>query len=440
MGKSKSKSKKLNIAGTVWLVVALLLVLVLATAALFGSFAKRYVSREKNVIGVMVDANDIKNKYDDPDLPIGAVPGIENGGDGLTWDTETSVDLFKTTYTDAEGKVSVESSNGDKVIAPGTANDYIFTIKNTGNISLDYSLSIEGIFKVSDEYLPFFVRLRAGDEWLVGGEDTWVHVDELDDVFAKRTLGRGKSDNFVFEWQWPYASGNDSDKLIGDLMDTLISADANDTYLGDLSLVVDTEFILNITTSAVVTPGAIATFIDGTPVLHELIFVLVMLGIILACIFFLILFIFFRRRIYFVGFVSPSLRAKTWLDDKDAEINGTYVIYPRVKFGKHEFAVSDNSCNFKLKRAKVETGVMFEMDEDVMTVTVDRRIRALELHFLRHFHGAKRATIETDVWAAIDKKHNVYSPNGITPPDPETKINRTEFGMTVNEDSEFSVE
>ncbi len=436
---SKSSSKKLNISGSVWLLVLLLALLVIASASLLGSFIKRYAAGEKNVIGVMVDAGEIRDQYDDPNLPVGAVPGVENGNGEAKWETETSVDLFKNTYTDADGKITVESVNGDKIIAPGTSNDYSFTIKNTGNISLDYTLKIEGSFKISDKQLPFYVRLRIGDEWIVGGEEEWIHLDSLGDIATSRTLPRDKSDTYTFEWKWPYDADEESDKLIGEFNDALLSADANDTQLGDFALALDTDFSLNITTSAVVTPGTLPIFGDGTFVWTELVFVCVMAGLILACMIFLILF-FLNRKVYLVTFVHPSLRAFTRLDKKAAEINGKHTIYPKVRFGTHTFGVSDNTCTFKLKRGKIESGVTFGFEEDVTVVTVDRSIRALELHFTRHFHGETNATLETGDWAAIDKKRNVYTPTGVIPADPETKTNSTPNGLSVDEHGKYSIQ
>ncbi len=441
MGKRRSRTsgnRKLNISAGVWVVALVLVILVLATSVLLSSFIKRYVAGEKNVIEVLVDAGEIRDKYDDDTLPTGAVPGIgRDDGQGAQWETQTSVDLFKNTYTDPDGNVRVESANGDKLIAPGTTNDYEFTIKNTGNISLDYTISLTGTFEVAGEFLPFYVRMRCGDEWLVGDENGWVHVEELGDRAISRTLPRAKSDTFVFQWQWPYDSDAEGAELIGKLNEAILSADQNDTKLGNLAADMGTDFSLNITTSAGVTPGAEPTFGDGTRVLYELILVVVMAGLIITCFIFLILFI-FNRKICFVALITPSLRTRTRLDKKEREIVGKHVIYPRVGFGPHHFAVSDNNCKFKLKRGDVETGVRFEFDGECTNIIVDRSIRAVQVQFVRHFHGSKNATIDSKSWAAIDRKHNVYIPGSMIPADPETKTNSTPEGLKVSKWGKYS--
>ncbi len=437
MGKS---NKKTNISSSVWIIVLVLVLLVLATSALVASFIKRYIANEKNVIEVMIDAGTLKDKYDDPDLPAGALPDMDNvSGDSSQIETETSVNIFKDVYTNADGEVVVESANGDKIIAPGTSNDYHFTLKNTGNISLDYDLILEGGLGESERKLPFFVRLRLGNEWIIGGEDKWVYIGLLGDANPKsQTLPCKATHEYVFEWLWPLETDKQAGMLEGAPEDMLFNSDANDTYLGDFAPVADADFNLNIKTSAVVTPGAVPTYGDGTEVLTEFIFVCVMVGIIVGCIVFIIL-LFINRKIFLVGFISPSLNAQTKLDGKEADIVGTYVTYPKVRFGAHTLELGSNVCKFKLRAGKVEGGVSIEAEDDTTVITLDRSIKALELHFLRHFHGAKNATVEPE-WAAIDKHHNVYTPNGVTAPDPETKENRTPNGLSVDKQGKFSIQ
>ncbi len=273
-----NQNNKTNIGrlSGIWLTVCLLSILVLASAALLGSFIKRYAAQEKNVIAVMADSKSIKKEYNDNDLPTGANPDLQT-----SWETSTSVDLFKTYYTDAEGNVTVQSLDGRNIIAPGTSNTYEFNVKNTGNISLDYTLNLEGVFKISEHHLPFYVRLSQGERWLVGGENEWVHADMMKTLVEKATLPVGETATYVFEWQWPYESDDESQQLINDLNDTLISADLNDTNIGSVAVDANTDFHLNISTTAVVTPDAVAVMADGTGVVQELIFVIVMLALIL---------------------------------------------------------------------------------------------------------------------------------------------------------------
>ncbi len=430
MSNKKSNSNRLS---GIWLAVLLLCILVLASAALLGSFIKRYVEQEKNVISVMADANAVRNEYDDRDLPVGTVPDFEGFDDEVKWETLTSVDLFKNTYTDAEGNVTVQSASGEKVIAPGTTNDYNFTLKNTGNVSLDYTLNLEGVFTLSDQHLPFYVRLRRGETWVSGNEQEWVHVNLLEEVVEQGTLPKGESVSYTFEWQWPYEADEENDRLISDLKDTLISADMNDTKLGNIAIDVSADFRLNITTTAVVTPGAIPVFNDNVAVASELGFVTLMSGLILASGIWLILIV-FRRKIYFTGIIVPALGNEAALGKVKSEISMGRFIFPKARFGKRTLQVENAKLVIRFKSRKVEEGVRFARNGEKTIIVVGRKIRAVELHFL---NAGVNMNINTVIWAAIDKKHNVYTPAGIVPP--IEKRNTTPNGLCIDENGKLFI-
>ena len=85
------------------------------------------------------------------------------------------------------------------------------------------------------------MRLKKGNEWVVGTDDTWSTVDELNEVVEKDTLPVGKYIGYTLEWQWPYESGED---------DALFLNDINDVVVGDASAEMDVNFMLSITTTA----------------------------------------------------------------------------------------------------------------------------------------------------------------------------------------------
>ncbi len=412
----------------VWLIVLLLLILVLASIALLGSFIKRYAAQEKNIIDVLADSNEIKDKYDDDDLPVGANPDLVP-----SWETSTSVDLFKNTYTDAEGNITVQSHDGGKVIAPGTSNSYEFNLKNTGNISLDYTLVLEGIFKISEHRLPFYVRLYQGDRWLIGGENEWIHGDLAKTLVEKSTLPSGKSVTYIFEWQWPYEADDESQKLIDDFNDTLISADRNDTNIGSVAVGANAEFRLNISTTAVVTPGADPVRGDGTRILDELIFNSLMTGLILFSGIWLIL-IFWRRKLYFTGLITPAFAGEVKLGKaKDSVLNNRF-IFPKARYGKRELKIEDAVLKIRFKARRVKEGIRFEQDDDRAVIVVGRQIRAVELHFT---YAKGKLTVSRGNWAAIDKKHNVYTEGGIT--EPVCDRNITPDGLCIDEDNKLFI-
>ncbi len=427
---SEGKKKKVNIAAGIWLIVLLLAILVLATAILVASFVKRYVGGEKNVIAVVIDGNAIREQYDDPELPLGANPDMQSGEPA--WETETTVDLFKNTYVNADGVVTVKSALGDKVIAPGTSHSYDFTLKNTGNISLDYTLSVDSIFKISGYDLPFYVRLRCNGEWLVGKADKWEQVETLGDSVDSRTLARDSSVTYTFEWQWPFESDEKNQQLLDNFNQSLLEADANDTGIGNYGGA-DTDFTLTISTTAVVTPGADAMFRDGTLVLHEFILVIVLLGLILGALIWLLILLLLRRKIYLTGIVVPAIVGEVGLGKKQPQLYGNRFVFSKVRMGKRVLTMGETVCKLKFRSGKSELGVVFEQQDETVTVTLRRGIRALELYF-----DAALFTPSTLHWAAIDKKHNVYTASGVRPPDPETKTNTTPDGLTVDKNGKYN--
>lgn len=162
----------------------------------------------------------------------GGNSGIEASDDLVVWETMTEVEIFKVSYENGEGMVTVLSSNGDKVIAPGTENSYTFKLKNTGDTALDYTLSVEAFFDPVYQPLPIEARLSRYDgEWVVGDKDNYAAVGYLDGASDTATLGAGKYNYYTLDWCWPFEGGSDVDDII-------------DTSLGDLALTEDITFTI----------------------------------------------------------------------------------------------------------------------------------------------------------------------------------------------------
>ncbi len=141
-----------------------------------------------------------------------------------TWDTDTQVDIFSAVYDNASGEITVESPYGDKLIAPGTANDYDFYIENTGNVTLNYSLTAEGtaiVIKDGTQYeIPIQAKLMNGtaDAYLLGGAEQWAGLEGLDNVNDEGAIASGNVMKYTLRWQWPFEQGSDEyDTLLGNL-------------------------------------------------------------------------------------------------------------------------------------------------------------------------------------------------------------------------------
>ena len=146
-------------------------------------------------------------------------PGFEASDDNNVWSTNTQVEIFKVSYVNGEQVITVNSSNGDKIIAPGTENSYTFKLKNTGNVALDYTVEIDAYFTPADIEIPITGRLNRYDgTWVIGGKDEYAKVPVLDTAEDNATLGAGKYTYYTLDWLWPFESGNDElDTMLGNL-------------------------------------------------------------------------------------------------------------------------------------------------------------------------------------------------------------------------------
>ncbi|MBO4421903.1 MAG: hypothetical protein J5879_00575 [Clostridia bacterium] len=144
------------------------------------------------------------------------------------WSTQTDVEIFKIAYENDELVTTVNSfNNTDKVIAPGTSNDYSFTLKNSGTVSLDYILQVDAFFEGTDYIIPVEAKMYDyKGKYLAGSSDTWVPVKELDTIEESGVLAAGKIADYTLKWQWPF------ERFDGDGLD---ANDEYDTMLGNLA-------------------------------------------------------------------------------------------------------------------------------------------------------------------------------------------------------------
>ena len=141
----------------------------------------------------------------------------EDLGENTIWNGITNVELFKVSYENGEGKITVDGGT-DKVIAPGTSNAYHFTLDNSGSFALDYTLDLSALLNFSDHTLPIKVRLLTADgEYAVGSEDSFENVLDLDGMVCESTIGAGRQHTYVLEWEWAFEGDDEYDTYLGNL-------------------------------------------------------------------------------------------------------------------------------------------------------------------------------------------------------------------------------
>lgn len=138
-------------------------------------------------------------------------------GKGI-WSTETSVEIFRISYENGEHVITVNSGNGDKVIAPGTENSYVFKLKNTGNVPMDYTVEVEAFFSAADLSIPITGRLSRYDgQWIVGSKDAYAPAAQLNGAADNGSLSEGNYTYYTLDWCWPFEGNDALDTLLGDL-------------------------------------------------------------------------------------------------------------------------------------------------------------------------------------------------------------------------------
>ena len=174
--------------------------------------------------------------------------------DNVVWSTNTEVEIFRISYEDGEANITVNSANGDKVIAPGTENEYTFYLKNTGNIPVVYTVWMEAEFSKEDAPIPVEVKVNDfGGRYYIGTESLWEDVLRLNEFKQSGELSVNNYASYTLNWQWLFENGMDE----------------YDTYLGNLAGEEDVTLIIKIHTVASADAdamGGMPTTGDETPV------------------------------------------------------------------------------------------------------------------------------------------------------------------------------
>lgn len=180
---TKQKKRK----GTLlWVLLAFFILLFLLSTVVLASRLYELATRDKYAV----------------DLHIG-------GDSGLT--------LFKIEYQNETGEITVQGSNGEDLVAPGTAVDYDIRLRNSDDVAIDFVL-LPSVRYLTEDPIPLQVKLVDNyGNYLLGSDTEWVGIDSLNGIAHKGTVREGEVYSYYLSWQWAFESGDD----------------AYDTYLGN---------------------------------------------------------------------------------------------------------------------------------------------------------------------------------------------------------------
>ncbi len=230
-------------------VLVLCLVLTIGTtvgAAVLGGSLSRFARRDSNVIPLVPQEESPKavglNSGSAKSSQNSAAVVAEAAAHGelriydavQKWSSETQVDLFKESYNES-GDETVKAGDGEKVIAPGTSNFYSFTLKNNGNIPLDYavSLKVEPLTE-GDTPIPLEWRLLDGERTAVSN---WQEYGTQEETLKRAKLEVRRQDNYTLEWRWAFERDMDKrDTNLGNAaVERLLGAKATITVFAEQS-------------------------------------------------------------------------------------------------------------------------------------------------------------------------------------------------------------
>lgn len=220
----------------IWVAVLLLFVLVCLSVFILTSRLNPFLPNDEGAIVLNDGSDSNEDTGDDDSATADGNSSTSNGTatgnaepvynpdfyvtDGeIAWGTNTSVELFHVFYEDGEQNISVKSDDGDTIIAPGTENSYTFKLKNSGDVALDYIVTVDAYVTPSDITIPVTARLNRYDgTWVVGDLDTYVDIPTFDVAQDTGTIGAGKYAYYTLDWVWPFESGDDAwDTVLGDM-------------------------------------------------------------------------------------------------------------------------------------------------------------------------------------------------------------------------------
>lgn len=141
------------------------------------------------------------------------------GGKGEVYHKE--IHVFYAKY-DNDGKITVKSDFGDKVVAPGTENSYDLYVRNVGKVPISYILEAESRITVDVNGKQTEIPIEASfytpsSSYLLGGEESLENLGKLDGVKDSSGLSPQHQAKYTLYWSWPFDGDDEFDTLLGNL-------------------------------------------------------------------------------------------------------------------------------------------------------------------------------------------------------------------------------
>lgn len=212
----KNKAVGIGLAAFVLLILVILSIVIVFNVFVFSS--ENAVSNKTICITANAPAFEPQTPSEEVLSNIETSTTSNSGGATIfdtdqTWTTYTQLNIFEHGDTTVQGDGTGTASH---VIAPGTSNDYIFSLQNDRDYNIKYTVQISG-GNDSDYALPVSVQILDSEGNIL---TDWVSIGMLNNISTEGNLKQNSDKQYIIRWQWAYEHGTES-------------TDLYDTFLGD---------------------------------------------------------------------------------------------------------------------------------------------------------------------------------------------------------------
>ena len=192
-----------------WVLLVILLFLFLLTSIVLGSRLYEMATRDQYTV----------------DLGLGEVDG--------------SIELFRIEYENESGEITVQGTNGENVVAPGTTVNYDVRLRNNDDVIIDYLLA-PTVEYLSEDKVPIrFKLMDTYGNYILGDEETWVYSDEVNDLYHKGSIHPGEVFTYHMVWEWVFEVDKAQDSY-----DTFLGNENGEVVPG-VRVAIETESVAN---------------------------------------------------------------------------------------------------------------------------------------------------------------------------------------------------
>ena len=203
------EKRKKSRSTLLWVVLVIVLFLFLLTSVILGSRLYEMATRDQHTV----------------DLGLGELDG--------------SIELFRIEYENQSGEITVQGINAENVVAPGTTVGYDVRLRNNDDVIIDFLMTPTVEFLSEDEVPVEFKILDDYGNYILGDEETWVGIGEMNALAHRGQIHPGEVFTYHVVWQWLFEVSDDQDAY-----DTYL-ANQNGQMLPGVAVGIETEAVAN---------------------------------------------------------------------------------------------------------------------------------------------------------------------------------------------------